>query len=236
MLFDKYSFGIPLCVSVLKQQLLNSGFLLMTKKTRNKKFYKHTVTLLIFTLLLFITGCYFSAGTSKLDYMYNQFGLGFPMHTKAYLAHNIWFKDPMKISFFNYQQGKIIPFGTEITFVEAYPDYVVFKTVNDKTEYKITNDPDLSLLSNAELFNQIFTPINPDTNTANKSEEIITKLKKGEIEVGMSRKEVLLALGPPPLNMTPRGTIATWIYFLNNTLKTTHVVFKHDKVSHIFTN
>ena len=208
----------------------------MLKKTIHKKFYKYIVILFIFTLLPYISGCYFPKSATRLQYIYNQFGLDFPMHTKIYLAHNIWFKDPMNISFFNYQQGKIIPFGTEINFIEAYPDYVVFKTVNKKTEYKIINYPALSLLSNAELFNQIFTPINPDTKTVNISEEIINKLKQGKIEAGMTREEVLLALGPPPLNMTPSGTMTTWIYFLNNALKTTHVVFKKNKVSHVFNN
>ena len=80
------------------------------------------------------------------------------------------------------------------------------------------------------------TPVNPETKTANMPKEIITKLKQGKIEVGMTREEVLLSLGPPPLNMTPSGTKVTWIYFLNKTLKTTHIVFKNNKVSYVFNN
>jgi hypothetical protein len=237
----------------------------MQKKISYKKFYKlnlldsfisisnkillhanilradfHTIKLIAilftFTLLLFSSGCYFPTASSKVQYIYDQFGLNFPMHTKVYLVHNIWHKNPMDISFFNYQQGKIIPFGTEVEFVEAYPNYVVFKAANNKIEYKITNVPGISMLSNNDLFYQIFTPVNPDIKTINMPKETIAKLKQGKIEVGMTREEVLLALGPPPLSMTPPGTKVTWIYFLNNTLKTTHLVFKDNKVSYIFNN
>ena len=208
----------------------------MQKKSMSGMFYKYIFLLFIALLILSISGCYFSDTAGKKQYIYDQFGLNYPVDKKVYLAHNIWYKDPMNISFMNYQQGKILPFGTEVKFVEAYPGYVIFKAVNDKNEFKIINDPDVSLLSNSAQFQQIFTPVNPDTKTSNLSEEIITKLKQGKIVVGMTRGEVLLSLGPPPQKMTPLGTKNTWIYFLNNTLKTTHIVFKNNKVSYVFNN
>jgi len=208
------------------------------QKNIYRKLYKSKLVylLFIFTLLMSISGCYFPTTSSSVQHIYDQFGLNFPLHKKAYLAHDIWYENPMAISFFNYQMGKIIPFGTEIKFIEAYPDYVIFETVESKIKCKITNDPNISLLSNIVLFHQFFTTINPNTKVEKLSEDIINKLKQGKIEVGMTRDEVLLSLGPPPLNMTPKGTKVTWIYFLDNKLKTTHIVFKNNKVSYVFTN
>ena len=201
----------------------------------NNKF-KIVYLLLIVSMLLPMSGCYLSTTPDDLQHVYDQFGLNFPLGKKVYLAHDIWYQQPMDISFVNYQQGKILPFGSEIEFIEAYPDYVVFKTVNDNAEYKIINDPQASLLSNAELFHQLFTTVNPNTKTAKMSDEVITKLKQGKIEVGMTRDQVLLALGPPPRKMTPPNTKVTWIYFLKRPLTTTHVVFKGNKVSYVFNN
>ena len=203
------------------------------------RFIRYIVAFLIFPLLLLsISACYFSFAPSKTQYVYDQFGLGFIANQKAYLKHNVWYKDPMKISFFNYQQGKILPFGTEIKFIEGYhnSNYLIFETVNDRKKYKIINNPAVSLLSDKKLFHQFFTAVNLEKETASLPKEIVAKLKQGKIEVGMARKDVLLALGPPPLNLTPPGTKTTWIYFLNNTLKTTHIVFKNDKVTYVFEN
>ena len=202
-----------------------------------KYYFKKSV--ILFSLLLttvIISSCYYSTQISKLEYVYDQFGLNFPKHEQIYLAHNIWYKDPMNISYMNYQQGEIIPFGTEIKFIESYPDYVVFEVVKDKKQFKIVNEPEYSMLTNEEFFKQAFTTVNPMTRLTHASMKLILKLEKGQIELGMTREEVLISFGPPPLCMTPPGTEVTWIYFLNNELKTTHIVFQGNKVSYIFQN
>ena len=183
-----------------------------------------------------VSGCYFTNTPGKLQGIYDQFGLNFPKDKQVYLAHNIWYTDSMDISFLNYQQGKILPFGTKIKFIEAYPDYVIFKTMSDNKEFKISNDLQYSLITNEDLFHKIFTATNPATKIKNLSNEIITKLKQGKIETGMTREEVLLSLGRPPYRMTPPGMKTTWIYYINNKLKTNHIVFKGNKVTYVFTN
>ncbi len=205
----------------------------MLKKQYSKKL---GITFFLLSVTIFISSCYYSTPNSKLTYIYDQFGLSFSKYDQFYLAHNIWYKNPMDISYMNYQQGKIIPFGTEIKFIESYPDYVVFETVKDKKQFKIINEPEYSMLTDEEFFKQVFTHLNPMNKLEDVSQKLVSKLEKGEIEVGMTREDVLISLGPPPLCMTPPGTKITWIYFLNDELKTNHIVFQGNKVSYIFQN
>ena len=209
----------------------------MQKNNRVKYFNKSIF--LYFTILFAITllsGCYFSTAPSNLDYAYDRYGLSFPINKKLYISHDLWYDNPMDISSMNYQTGKVIPFGTEVKFIKSFPNYILFETLNDKKQYKVINNKEISLLDNESAFHQIFSDKDPNSLTKDIKPDILSKLRLGKIEIGMTRYEVLLALGPPPIDMNPKNYKNTWIYFINSSLKTTHYVFKDNKITYIFGN
>lgn len=187
---------------------------------------------LLVTILFIISACYLPS-SSKLKYLYDPNKLDFQKNTTYFLAYNIWYQDKKEISAINYRNGKIIPFGTEVEFLKAAPTYVLFRSIKDNKKYKIINKKGETKRTDNKQFHKIFTKENPEKNL--KLDQItIKKIKKGNIEVGMPRKAVKLALGPPPLVFNPPKSNTTWVYLLNRNLKTRHYVFKNDRVIHIF--
>ncbi|HJO92023.1 MAG TPA: hypothetical protein QF753_01375 [Victivallales bacterium] len=201
---------------------------------------RHKIKMTLYTLVFictasFITGCFIPTKPTKLQYAYDMYGLNFNPKNKLYLAHNIWYENPMDISSINYQTGKIIPLGTEIKFIEARRGFITFKTVENNKEYKIVNDVDWSSTPDKVMFHRIFTSKDPLLKFKDTPKQILDDMKKGIIAVGMTREEIYGALGHGPHFLNPKSQ-QTWTYLVNKGLKTIHVVFKNNKVSYIFTN
>lgn len=195
---------------------------------------KKLVLLLIF--LLPLAGCYVPKDPENLEYAYDLYGLNFYPNKQIYLAHNIWYTDPMNISALNYHTGKIIPFGSEIVLLKAEKDYVIFRIQGSSQEYKIINDRPITLLRDREIFHQIFTQDdNPAFKLKNIDSALLNNMKNGIVSLGMNREQVLVTYGPAPKYINQLSEI-TWVYLINPQLKTTHLVFKDNKVNYIFEN
>ncbi|MCF7791578.1 MAG: hypothetical protein K9M56_06230 [Victivallales bacterium] len=190
--------------------------------------------IIIISMSVLLTSCVFIPKTeSNLQYVYDMYGLNYNRGNKFYLQHNVWYKEPMNISSMNYLEGKIIPVGTEIKFIKSFPGYVIFKTVNNGEKYKIINDSEVSLLSDQLQFHRIIGNKNP-VEGLNLSKEYLQQIKAGRILEGMPKKFVLLSYGNPPSVYNPPKSKTTWVYLMNEDLKTRHVVFKDDKVVYVF--
>jgi hypothetical protein len=190
---------------------------------------------LIFIMFLFSACSIFVPTTEgKLQYVYDMYGLNFARERQIYLKHNMWYEDPMAIDSLNIIKGKIIPVGSKVKFVESYSGYVLFKTMKDGKEYRINNDSVQTLLSDEVQFHRIFGYKNPLKSIVD-NKKAVRLLQKGKVIEGMSREEVVMGYGLPPRAFTPPQSKITWIYFLDNQLKTRHVVFnKENKVIYIF--
>ncbi|HBM17367.1 MAG TPA: hypothetical protein DD381_13655 [Lentisphaeria bacterium] len=189
--------------------------------------------LLLFILLISISGCQLANDSDPDEYAYDTFGMDLPKGKQLYLAHCIWYTDPLDISPLNYHKGTIIPFGTPIDIVKAGDGYITFQLKGTIRQFKIENDYPLTMLRDRPFFQQIFTPDNPENNLKDIDPETLADMKNGIVKVNMSREEILTVFGPPPKFMNPLSDI-TWSYYVDPTLKTVHVVFKNDKVSYIF--
>lgn len=191
----------------------------------------------ILCIILFASSCmYFPDKDQKLQYVYDMYGLDFDQHKTIYTKHNIWFDDPENI-IVRYCEGKyLIPFGTEIKFIESYPGYVIFETKdNEKKQLRINNDTEETLLPDDEYFHRIFTEKNPMDELKGMSEKDLKALKEGRIYKGMTRQEVLIAYGSPPRLLNPfYHKKTTWMYIMDDQYRIRHVVFKDDKVSYVF--
>lgn len=193
--------------------------------------YSKIRTIFGIAILLVLSSCmYFPSSPSNLQYAYDKYGLGLPKGKDLYLARNIWYTDPDRISAVNYLTGKILPFGTKVKLIEVFPGYVIFRTPNDGKKYTIVNNSTYTLFPDLDIFDSIFTDKTPKKLEQGIKSENLILLKTGTIKPGMTRREVKMALGLPFRGFTPLGEKITWVYFYNADLKAKHVVFNDDDI------
>jgi hypothetical protein len=150
---------------------------------------------------------------------------------KVYLKHNIWYKEKTrkKLSCLNLQEGKILPFGTEIEPIEATDNELSFKTMDGK-KFRIKYDHSLIMLPMEAYIKQIFTTKSRAELTKGMKASRVKLLLAGKIKQGMTKEQVILACGNPPACRTPSQVNSTWIYWLN--LESVYrVIFRQDKVN-----
>ena len=203
---------------------------------KNSKLISFLCYSLFLTFILSLSGCYVPKDPGSLEYAYDFYGLDFYPNKPIYLAHNIWYTDPMNINALNYHTGNIIPFGSEIIFLKAEKDYVIFRVQGSAMEYKIINDKPITLLKDKSLFHQIFTQDgDPTLKFKDIAPTTLNDMKNGIVSLGMTKEQVTAIYGPAPKYINQLSEI-TWIYLINPQLKTTHVVFKNNKVNLTFEN
>ena len=76
---------------------------------------------------------------------------------------------------------------------------------------------------------QIFTLSDKAEQVKGLDPAVVSKLEKGIVTSGMSRREVLLAYGTPAAFRTPTLENSTWIYWIGDN-STIRVVYRADKV------
>ena len=129
----------------------------------------------------------------------------------------------------NIQKGSILPFGTEIEFVEADTDRIIFKRVSDGKIFKLKYSLDRTLVPIEQYIRRAFVLKNKKELTIGVRPIILEKISRGIVEKGMTRNEVLLAYGPPPPMRTPSESVDTWIYWTDDGV-TIRVVFFGNRV------
>jgi hypothetical protein len=155
--------------------------------------------------------------------------LQIPEFAPVYTAFNLWYDAEGVMTSANIQKGSILPFGTEIEFVEADTDRIIFKRVSDGKIFKLKYSLDRTLVPIEQYIRRAFVLKNKKELTIGVRPMIQEKISRGIVEKGMTRNEVLLAYGPPPPMRTPSETVDTWIYWTDDGV-TVRVVFFGDRV------
>ncbi len=154
-----------------------------------------------------------------------------PQNSKVYTKCNIWYQTPDKISAVNIQKGKFIPFGTEVEIVDATESRIIFKDMKG-VQYRIKFDDSLMMIPVETYIRQILTLSDKAEQVKGLDPAVVSKLEKGIVTAGMTRREVLLAYGTPAAFRTPTLENSTWIYWIDDN-STIRVVFRADKVKTI---
>lgn len=155
--------------------------------------------------------------------------LQIPEFAPVYTAFNLWYDEDGVMTSANIQKGSILPFGTEIEFVEADTDRIIFKRVSDGKIFKLKYSLDRTLVPIEQYIRRAFVLKNKKELTIGVRPMIQEKISRGIVDKGMTRNEVLLAYGPPPPMRTPSETVDTWIYWIDDGV-TVRVVFFGDRV------
>ncbi len=163
------------------------------------------------TLILALFSLIFFAGCART--VIPEEVLQLPEYTPVYTSYNLWANEKSEIPSANVQKGTIIPFGTEITFVNANENEINFKRVSDGKVFKIVYDRNKNIIPIEMFIKRLFVFDNAETLAAGIRPVVYEKLKRGIVEKGMTRNEVLLAFGPPPAMRTPVESVDTWTYW-----------------------
>jgi len=156
-----------------------------------------------------------------------------PAHARFFTSSNIWYENPQAIPVPSVLKGKIIPFGTEISFISADQEGLKFKDVETGAVYSMEFDQKLMMMSMEDFIKKTFSTKSSDDISKDLRPSTYEKLKRGVVEEGMTRDMVLLAYGYPSPARTAALSADTWIYW-DSTLKSRYVVFKGDKVISAF--
>lgn len=151
---------------------------------------------------------------------------------KIRTAYNIWYTDPQNIDCRNVQTGSFIPAGTVIEPVstDAFDEKITFKAAG--RTFVINFDNGIRLCTMRDFIAYTFTKKPLDEQLKDAGDKAKLRIVRGEVVPGMTRKEVLLAWGPPPAMRTPDVKNDTWIYWISDS-KTIRLVFRGDVVRQV---
>ncbi|WDN88408.1 hypothetical protein BuS5_01376 [Desulfosarcina sp. BuS5] len=116
----------------------------------------------------------------------------------------------------NYQRGVRIPIGRKVHITDYTSKKIVFVT---KTGFRgiLHRSKKYCKISQQELFDRYFSKKNI-MEAGGEFYKLTTPeqagIKKGEVEIGMSKDAVLMACGYPPSHKTPNLNSDIWIYWL----------------------
>ena len=152
-----------------------------------------------------------------------------PEFVPVYTSFNLWYDADGNMDSLNIQKGSILPFGTQIEFIDATTDRIRFKRVSDGKVFRLEYNFDRTLLPIEKYIRRLFVFTDGKEMTLSVRPMIQEKIRRGVVEKGMTRNEVLLAFGPPPPMRTPAESVDTWIYWVDRGA-TIRVVFFGNKV------
>jgi len=156
-----------------------------------------------------------------------------------YTCCNIRYEKP-EISDVNYQQGAILPYGTRVQIIEVRKNQVKFLPVGHP-EMTLSYKHGRKVYPFEQYLDRIFLADPPklaSTTATVKGKKVTSapkfakQIEQGFVEPGMTRAEVLMAIGYPPAHRTPSLEQPIWTYWRNR-WDVFMVYFDGDKVDRI---
>ena len=178
---------------------------------------------------LFVAAALFSLLTSCARTVIPEEVLQMPEFAPVYTAFNLWYDPNGVMTSANIQKGEILPFGTEIEFIDADTSRIRFKRVSDGREFRLNYNLEKTLIPIEQYIRRLFVFQSAKEQTVGVRPLVLEKIKRGIVEKGMTRNEVLLSYGPPPPMRTPSETVDTWIYWIDDGV-TRRVIFFGERV------
>ena len=158
-----------------------------------------------------------------------------PENTRFYTASTLWYTDPDDMTSLNYQNGEKLPYGTEVENVEFDKQSVSFAVKGTEKVYTIDLKKDYTLLRMNDYLKQLLTVTNPVEVELDIEPVVFEKIKRGVVEPGMTKDQVLLAYGYPSKHRTPDTSLNTWIYEVDDSTSK-RVIFRSGKVLKVINN
>jgi hypothetical protein len=129
----------------------------------------------------------------------------------------------------NYQVGTLIPVGTRAHITEAGGNRVTFEA-EGHPPLTVVFKYGRKALSFDEYLDRLL--VRDDPRRTLPAGNVRALVEAGEVEPGMTRDQVIMALGYPPAHRTPSLSAPTWTYWQNRWI-TMVVAFDGDRVSRV---
>jgi hypothetical protein len=158
-----------------------------------------------------------------------------------YTCCNMHYEKP-EITDVNFQKGAVIPLGTRVQILEVRRNSVKFQP-QGHPPITLVRRYGKNTTGMDEYLERIFPPDDPrgklPVAAASKkgkqtgdADKVRKNIETGAVEAGMTRQQVLMALGYPPPHRTPSLDAPTWTYW-ENRWATFEVVFDGDRVARV---
>ena len=140
----------------------------------------------------------------------------------------------------NYLRGTLIPFGTRVQILEVRKNAVKFQPAGHPP-ITLVQRHGRKVLSMEEYLDRIFLRADPHDRLprigkggkqAAEAEKVRKQIEQGVVEPGMTRDQVLMAIGYPPPHRTPSLQAGSWSYWANR-WETFDVYFDGDRVARV---
>ena len=157
-----------------------------------------------------------------------------------YLCCNLHY-DKTSITDVNYLQGTLVPLGTRVQILDVRKNTVKFQP---------DGHPPLTLalrhgrktIGFEQYLERVFVTEDPRTKlprptrdrkqAGGDAEKVRKAIEQGTVEPGMTKEQVLMAVGYPPAHKTPSLDAPMWTYWANR-WSTYQVYFDGDRVSRV---
>jgi len=149
------------------------------------------------------------------------------MHTQVAM-----FAQGSSITTLNYTLGFPIPVNSVVFYEDINSKQLAF--MYNQKRYYLRNAPRYSQTNMDQMLDRYFAKSKVDLSKFTKKEQEL--IKKGKVDVGMSKEAVILAYGYPPVHATPTLDMDEWKYwkFQRGYAQDTLILhFKNNKLSSI---
>jgi hypothetical protein len=128
-----------------------------------------------------------------------------------YLCCNLHYEQT-KITDVNYQVGTLVPLGTPVTITDVRQKSVTF-TPQGQPPITLVLRYGRKQTSMDEVFSRLFLTTDPRKELKRIPAKTRALIEVGDIANGMTREQVLMALGYPPAHRTPTLDGPVWQYW-----------------------
>ena len=146
-----------------------------------------------------------------------------------YLCCNVHYEKD-EINDANYQVGTLIPFGTHVDILEVRKNKVRFAATGHPPIWLELNYGEKALTFDQYL-DRIFVEEDPHKKLGKKfPAKTLKQIEAGQVEPGMTKDQVLMAIGYPAAHRTPTLEGSTWHYWHNRWVQFDVYFDEHDRV------
>jgi hypothetical protein len=131
-----------------------------------------------------------------------------------YLCCNVWYEHD-EINDVLYQWGTKIPFGTRVQILKVGKDFVKFQAEGHPA-IKLELRYGAKVLTIDDYVNRIFVVDDPRAKLKKVPAKTVKQIEEGQVAEGMTRDQVLMAVGYPPAHRTPSLSQSDWHLWQNH--------------------
>jgi hypothetical protein len=127
-----------------------------------------------------------------------------------YLRNCIWYENGTHDTT-NYTRGALLPINTKVTLVSLGSDGMSIRVDTTGEQVQIKNTGKYTRKSMVTIARNMLSP--SEVSLEGFPREIADAIRSGEMRLGMTKQQVIMARGWPPAHKTPSLDQNTWMYW-----------------------